>query len=117
MLAQVCQRRVTYLQNAGNTSVQGVAVEIAVRMTTLAVVLALFTASAVCSTCSSENITLLSPVPAPTLASSLCDETMKHAYVLHFVIGCIFCVCVCVYVCVCTATIRLWKCVYISNKV
>ena len=82
MLAQVRQRRVTYLQNAGNTSVQGVAVEIAVRMATLAVVLALFTASAVCSTCSSENITLLSPVPAPTLASSLCDETMKVSDVM-----------------------------------
>ena len=45
-------------QNAGNTSVQGVAVEITVRMATLAVVLTLFTASATCSTCSSENNTL-----------------------------------------------------------
>ena len=75
-------RRVTYLQNAGDTSVQGVAVEIAVRTATLAVVLALFTASAACSTCSSENITLLSPVPAPTLASSICDETVEVSDVM-----------------------------------
>ena len=68
------------MQNAGNTSVQGVAVEIAVRMATLAVVLALFTASAACSTCSSENITLLSP--APTLASSICDETVEVSDVM-----------------------------------
>ena len=71
--------RVTYLQNAGNTSVQGVAVEITVRMATLAVVLTLFT---VCATCSSENSTLPSPVPAPTLATSTCDETMEVSDVM-----------------------------------
>ena len=64
------------------TPVQGVAVEITVRMATLAVVLTLFTASATCSTCSSENNILPSPVPAPTLATSTCDETMEVSDVM-----------------------------------
>lgn len=51
-------------------------------MATLAVVLALFTASAICSTCSSENNTLPSPVPVPTLATSTYDETMEVSNVM-----------------------------------
>ena len=51
-------------------------------MATLAVVLALFMASAICSTCSSENNTLLSPVPVPTLATSTHDETMEVSNVM-----------------------------------